>query len=321
MNLTRRYPPSALLRPYILYLASRDGRTEAEQADAARISRAAYNRILRGQTASPSPEALWGITSALQGSATVAYGLAGWLDVMDLDDGLAQASARSGEERGRGYGFQPAAKRVMPAALVGRASTAAQALREGLREVDDADCQHKLPERSEWTGEAPEDLVAAVNRVLAFARGGNDRPLRRPVDLAVLLSAIDLAGGLRLAWWAGLLDPRLQAMVDDFRDIWDEGKAICATHSEQVRRDGWTAIRALWGTDEGLERKRDAAPGPSIQVRVRQSGHGRLSVSVALSGDLASRTGHLADYMGAAAAHWAAEQSREIGAPIDVSRE
>ncbi len=319
MNLTRRYPPSALLRPYILHLASRDGRTEAEQADAAHVSRAAYNRILRGQTASPSPEALWGIAQALQGSAVLAYGLAGWLDVIDLDDGLAQASARSGEERGRGYGYQPAARRVMPAALVNRASTTAQALREGLREVDDAECQHKLLERSEWTGEAPEDLVVASNRVLAFVRGGNDRPLRRPVDLVVLFSAIDLAGGLRLAWWAGLLDPRLQAMVDNIRGIWDEGKAICTTHSEQVRRDGWTALRALWGTGEGPARKRDASP--SIHVRVRQPGHGRLSVAVSLSGDLASQTGHLGDYLAAAAAQWAAEQSREIETPIDVIRE
>lgn len=319
MNLTRRYPPSALLRPYILHLASRDGRTEAEQADAANVSRAAYNRILRGQTASPSPEALWGITRALQGSASVAYGLAGWLDVMDLDDGLAQASARSGEDRGRGYGFQPAARRVMPAALVGRASTTAQALREGLRDVDDSDRQHKLLERSEWAVEASDDLVAAGTRLLAFIRGGNDRPLRRALDLALLLSAIDLAGGLRLAWWAGLLDPRLQAMVEPIRDIWDEGKAICATHCAQVRRDGWMAIRALWGTGEGPARKRDARP--SIQVRVRQPAHGRLSVAVVLSGDLASKTGHLGDYLAAAAAQWAGEESRNIETPIDVTRE
>ena len=319
MNLTRRYPPSALLRPYILHLASRDGRTEAEQADGGHVSRAAYNRILRGQTASPTPEALWGIAQALQGSAVLVYGLAGWLDLGELDDGLAQKSARSGEDRGHGYGFQPAARKALPAALVGRAGTVVQALREGLREVDLASLGRNLVERSEWTGESPDELVAAANGVVAFIRGDDDRPLRKSSDLPSLLAAIDLAGGLRLAWWAGLLDPRLQAMVDPIRDIWDEGKAICATHSEQVRRDGWTAIRALWGADEGHARTRDA--GPSIHLRVRQPGHGRISVAVALSGDLASRTGHLGDHLAAAAAQWAAEQSREIETPIDVIRE
>lgn len=303
-------------------MAQEDGRPELVQANAIGLHKATWNRILRGITLSPSPRALWGAAKmlgnpfGLSPSSLTLLGLAGWLDLLAVDGGLAEDLMREAGRRAS-HAFPTDSLRLrslnapIPAISARPGSTVASALREAILTdnphsaiVDDVN----RVLRSEWNKalRLGPSSPPPSHTLQEFLDGREAKPLRQPVDLFALLTALNNTSGWLGAWWAGLLrEPRLTQDVEDIAEVAERGKEILREHADEVRDRGWEAVWAHFQRQPRLDHPvKVRVIEPQVTSWASTSQAGRVSVTLTIQGEFTRSASELTSRVRAVVDDW-----------------